>query len=149
MRRASVIRSRGPTARPPTPATASLPVGVQRAAEWSWRLSLIALGVAIAVFLLVQIKLVVIAVIIAVLLAALLVPFTDFLRARGAPEWLAVTMGSLALMVVGVGLLILGAGKLARGLGDLGERAATLLADLQDWLMTGPLGLGRRSWSPR
>ncbi|AGW41957.1 hypothetical protein O159_19400 [Leifsonia xyli subsp. cynodontis DSM 46306] len=119
----------------------ALPRGVRLAGAWSWRLLVIGAVIAVAVFLIVQLRLIVIPVLIAVLLGALLVPFKDLLVRHRWPGWLAILTTLLTLIVVVGGLLSLAVWQITRQSHDLQKQSVAAYDGFRAWLTTGPLGL--------
>ncbi|MBM7505389.1 AI-2E family transporter [Agromyces aurantiacus] len=126
-------------AEPIRDAATSVPYGMRVAAAWSWRLLLIGGVLAVAIFLIIQLRLVIIPILVAVLVSALLVPFSQFLQRHRWPKWLAVTAAMLATLVVVGGLLTLGISQIVRGSGDLADQTVIAWEDFRAWLLEGPL----------
>lgn len=123
------------------PIEESLPRGVRVAGAWSWRLLVIGAVIAVVIFLVIQLRLIVIPLLIAVLIAALIVPFKDFLRRHGWPQWLAVVAGMVTLLVVVGGLFYLAVWQVTRQTSSLSAQSVAAYDAFRDWLTTGPLGL--------
>ncbi|AAT89459.1 permease [Leifsonia xyli subsp. xyli] len=119
----------------------ALPRGVRLAGAWSWRLLVIGAVIVVAVFLIVQLRLIVIPVLIAVLLGALLVPFKELLIRHRWPVWLAILTTLLTLIVVVGGLLSLAIWQVTRQSHDLQTQSVAAYDGFRAWLTTGPLGL--------
>lgn len=119
----------------------SLPRGVRIAGAWSWRLLVIGAVIAVAIFLIVQLRLVVVPVLIAVLLAALLVPYKNVLIRHRWPRWLAIVTALLTLIVVVGGLFYLAIWQVTRESKDIQAQSVTAFGEFRAWLTTGPLGL--------
>lgn len=127
----------------PRPASAAkeplVPVGMQIAGAWSWRV-LVIVGVAAVVFWLVaQLRLLVIPLMVAALLTALLVPLVDMLVRRRWPRGLAVTVAMLVLLGVVTLLGWLAVAQIRAGYGDLQQRAIESWQGFREWLVTSPL----------
>lgn len=145
------------TSVPPVPAVATsggtVPPSVRAAADWSWRVLLIGLALAVLAWLVVQVKVVVIPVAIALLLAVLLGPVVTFLHERARlPRAAAVALTVVGLVALVVGLLAVAGASLVHGIGDLWSQAAEGLEKVRDWLATGPLHLSDsdvQSWMDR
>ncbi|WP_295122382.1 AI-2E family transporter [uncultured Leifsonia sp.] len=139
--RARFLRRRRDLEAPLTPVDESLPRGVRLAGAWSWRLLVIGAVIAVAIFLIVQLRLIVVPVLIAVLVAALLVPFKDFLRRHRWPSWLAIVTALLTLIVVVGGLFYLAIWQVTRQSQALQTQSVAAFDQFRAWLTTGPLGL--------
>jgi putative heme transporter len=87
-------------ARPPTSSPELVPLGLRRAAAYSWRLLLVLAVAVLVVFVLVRVQQVVLPIVAALLLAALLDPLARRLRRLGLPDWLVALTALLALLTV-------------------------------------------------
>jgi putative heme transporter len=120
-------------------ARAQIPYGMDLAAAWSWRVlvlgaALYVLGHVIAMFAVVVLPLV-----IALLLTALVIPVVDVLARSGVPRGFAsflVVLGSIGVLAL---LLTFAGQQVAQGASDLSNQVVTGLAQIEDWLKTGPL----------
>jgi predicted PurR-regulated permease PerM len=119
----------------------AVPRGVRLASAWSWRLLVIGAALAVAIFLIVQLRLIVVPVLIAVLLGALLVPFKDFLVRHRWPRSLAIVATLITVIVVVGGLLTVAIWQVTQQSGELRTQTIAVYNDFIDWLTTGPLGL--------
>ncbi len=115
----------------------------RRATDDVWRL----IGVGVVVFfvtaMLWKMRLVVLPVFVALLLCSILAPLVTRLERRGWP-----TLGASWLVFIGFLLVIVGAGAAIlpptiNQFDGLSASVDTGLADVQDWLVTGPLDLKR------
>lgn len=120
---------------------ASLPRGVRLGAAWAWRLLLIGALVAVAIFLVVQLRLIVIPVLVAVLLSALLVPLVSFLVKHKWPRGLAIAVAMVGMLAVVSGLLVLVITQIARNSSNLSDRAVESFESIKASLLNSPLQL--------
>jgi putative heme transporter len=120
----------------------AVPITVRRAAEWSWRLILIAIGTVVVVALIAYLKLVVVPVAIALLLAVLLQPLVSFLHRRARMGRAAASLVAVFSMVtLVVGLLALAGRSVVVGMSDLRDQAQQGVEQVMTWLAEGPLQL--------
>jgi putative heme transporter len=119
----------------------SMPVGIQIAGAWSWRLLAVAGVIGVFIWLVIQLRYLVIPLMIAVLISALLVPFSNWLQRHRWPKWLAVTVAEVGIIAVVTGLVWLVVNQIARGVPALQQKALERFEDLKDWLLTSPLQL--------
>lgn len=120
----------------------AVPWSVQVAAAWSWRLLLIALGLAAVVLMLSVGKVLWVPVVVALLLTVLLSPVVDLLVGRlRLPRGLAAALTTIGLLAFVVGLLFVAGRQIAQGFADLWEQASVGLESLAASLADGPLGL--------
>jgi putative heme transporter len=126
--------------RPDRPA---VPAALRQAGAVGWRVLVLLVLAYLAVQLLVRLRLVVVPVIVALFLTAVLLPPVDWLRGRGWPS-AAATAAVLLAAVLGLG----GAGYLLAvqvipQLGQLSGQVSDSVDELQDWLISGPVGLSQ------
>ena len=125
------------------PERPAVPAALRQAGAVGWRvLVLLVLGW-LALQVLVRLQLVVVPVIVALFLTAVLLPPVDWLRDRGWPS-AAATAAVLSAAVLGLG----GAGYLLAvqvipQLGQLSSQVSDSVDELQDWLISGPIGLSQ------
>lgn len=126
---------------PPVPPR--VPVAVDRAAAWSWRLLVIGAAVIATGFALSRLRLVMLPLGVAFLLATALVPPARWLERRGIRPLLAtwVTMLGLFGALVGFGAAIVP--PLADEFGELGPTLEEAGDEVEDWLVNGSLGIER------
>ncbi|MFB2556542.1 AI-2E family transporter [Herbiconiux liangxiaofengii] len=125
----------------------SVPLGMQIAGAWSWRV-LVVLGVlAVLVFLIIQLRLLVIPLMLAVVLSALLVPFKNFLVRHRWPTWLAVTTAELGTLLVVAGLIFLVATQVSSGFADLRSQSMNSYQELKTFLADGPLKISESDFN--
>ncbi len=121
--------------------THSVPRGVRIAAAYSWRFLLIAAAVGVAIWIIIQLKLLVIPLLIAILIAALVWPaFTWMLRHRW-PRWLAIVASVLGTVAIVSGLFWLAIWQITREWGSVRDRTVGAIEDLRTYLIDGPLHL--------
>ncbi|MDQ1206429.1 AI-2E family transporter [Microbacterium sp. SORGH_AS_0862] len=121
--------------------THSVPRGVRIAAAYSWRFLLIAAAVGVAIWIIIQLKLLVIPLLIAILIAALVWPaFTWMLRHRW-PRWLAIVASVLGTIAIVSGLFWLAIWQITREWGSVRDRTVGAIEDLRTYLIDGPLHL--------
>lgn len=116
-----------------------VPFGVRIAAAWSWRLLLIVAGGAVAIWAIVQIRLVVIPVVVALLIASLLRPAVQRMQRHGVNVWAAVAVTMIAFIAVVAGLVWIVSDQLGRGLSGLTEHLEQAYEELKQLLLASPL----------
>jgi predicted PurR-regulated permease PerM len=129
---------------PPATVTVSDPVppSIRAAAAWSWRILIIAAGLALLGWLLAYFKVLVVAVAVAVLLAVLLAPVVTWLhRVVRLPHILASAVAVLAMLGVVVGIVTLAGNSIVNGFGELRTEALAGVERVIDWLSEGPFAV--------
>jgi putative heme transporter len=116
-----------------------IPVGLERATQWSWRLLLIAAAIAVGLFLVVQLSFLIIPLFVAVLLAALAAPVSMGLRKLRFPRWLATVTTLIVFLAVVGGLVYLVINEVIRGWESLQARTILAYDDFVQYLLDSPL----------
>lgn len=116
------------------PEVEEIPLGVRRAAAWSWRLIVVVAASALIIWGLLQITTIVIPVFIAILLASLLTPVVKVLTrytflGRGAASGIAL----LGLLLLVSGMFTLAGRQLFAQFADIQDKAVTGFQGLLDW----------------
>lgn len=124
-----------------TETSASVPRGLRIATAYSWRLIVVAAAIGVAIWLVIQLKLLVIPLMIAILITALLWPaFTWMLRHR-VPRWLAIVIAVVGTLAIVTGLLWLAIWQIRLQWDSVQERTVASIGDLREYLIDGPLHL--------
>ncbi|AXK45734.1 AI-2E family transporter [Brachybacterium saurashtrense] len=125
-----------PAPRPPglAPEVEEIPMGIRRAAAWSWRMIVVVAASALLIWGLLKVAVLVIPVLIAVLLAALLTPVVKVLTrytflGRGAASGIAL----LGLLLVISGMFTLAGRQLFAQYADIQNKAIAGFQALTDW----------------
>ncbi|MCY7402187.1 MAG: AI-2E family transporter [Nocardioides sp.] len=120
---------------------AQVPWGVDLAAAWAWRLSIVVIAVLGLLWTLRFLAVITIPIAIALLAAALATPLVNLLRRIGLPRGAAAGL----VLVLGLGtvtlLLTFVGQQVAQGATDLADSTVEGLGQIRDWLRTGPLGI--------
>ena len=118
-----------------------VPPMLRKLAAWSWRLLVILTAAGLALYLLIQLKVIVVPVIVALFLATLLVPLVSWLERRGWPHLTAVltVFGCAVLLLVAIiaGFVPLIGNELV----TLRQRADEGVAEVQRFIASRPFGL--------
>ncbi|WP_402466935.1 AI-2E family transporter [Isoptericola aurantiacus] len=114
---------------------------VRGAAAWSWRLLLIAAGVAALVWVLGQLKTIVVPVAVALLITVLLRPVRLTMERWGVPRGLATALSILGLIAFVTGLVVIAGQSIVSGFQDLWDQAVAGFNEFLTWLSDGPLGV--------
>ncbi|MFF0817971.1 AI-2E family transporter [Rhodococcus sp. NPDC003318] len=111
---------------------------VRVASEWTWRLLVLFAGLLALGWIIATLDTVVIPVALALLAAALLVPFVDWLQARGVPRSGAVLVVLTAAIGIVAGIMTFVVEQFIAGLPGLAEQFTHSVNQVQDWLTDGP-----------
>jgi len=120
-----------------------VPPGMNRVAAWSWRLLVIGAAVAVAGFLLWELRGVFIPIFVALMLATQLVPLAGWLVKRGLPRAVAVIASLLTLLVALAAITVVILGGLLSQIDEVGAKVSKGGDDVAGWISDhdGPLDL--------
>jgi putative heme transporter len=118
-----------------------VPVGVEIAAGWAWRLLLIFAAGAVGIWLLRYFSEITVPVAIAVLGTALTIGAVNWLVAHRIPRLLATFIVVITMLLAFFGMLALVGQQLATQVDDLKANVVEGISQVQDWARTGPLSL--------
>ncbi len=119
----------------------SVPRSLRVATAYSWRFVVIAAAVGIAIWLIIQLKLLVIPLLVALLITALVWPAFTFLLRHRVPRWLAIVISVLGTIAVVAGLLYLAIWQITREWGSVRTRTVEAVEQFRTYLIDGPLHL--------
>lgn len=111
------------------------------AAAYSWRLLVVAAGLAALAFVLVQLAVVVLPVFLALFATTLLRPPAEWLHSRGIPRLAAALLSVTGGLVLLGGLVVLIVPPFIDNIQDLGGELRGGVGEGRTWLEDGPLGL--------
>lgn len=124
-----------------TETSASVPRGLRIATAYSWRLIVVAAAIGVAIWLVIQLKLLVIPLMIAILITALLWPaFAGMLRHR-VPRWLAIVISVVGTVAIVTGLLWLAIWQIRSQWSSVQASTQDSIQQLRQYLIDGPLHL--------
>lgn len=124
-----------------TPADEHVPMPLRITAAYGWRLLVIAAVIAVFIWLVITLKLLVVPLMVGILVTALLWPAFDWLIRHRVPRWLAVAISLLGTLAIVAGLLWLVVWQIREQLPEVKARTEASLAQLQQFLLDGPLKL--------
>ncbi len=118
-----------------------VPVGVDIAAGWAWRLLLIAAAGGLLIWLMRYFSEITVPIAVAVLGTALTIGAVDWLVEHRVPRLLATFIIVIAMLAAFFGMLALVGQQLSTQVDDLRANVVEGISQVQDWARTGPLGL--------
>lgn len=128
-----------------TPVSDSESVRVPRllegAAQWGWRLLVVAAAATVIGFVFLQLYVVIVPVILALFLAAVLEPLAAKLRAHRWPPALAAAAVFVGALLVLVGILAWIGTSVAHQFADVGDQLEEGIVDAKEWARGDPLNL--------
>jgi predicted PurR-regulated permease PerM len=124
-----------------TELSGSVPRGFRIATAYSWRFLVVAAAVGVAIWLVIQLKLLVIPLLVGILVAALLWPVFGWMLRHRVPRWLAIVVSVIGTLAVVGGLLWLVAWQVTRQWSSVQARTVDALERFRQYLIAGPLHL--------
>ncbi|HWT32783.1 MAG TPA: AI-2E family transporter [Microbacterium sp.] len=116
-----------------------VPRGLRVASAYVWRLLVIAAGVGVLVWLVIQLKLLVIPLLIAILVTALVWPAFSFMVRHRVPRWAAIALTVIGAAAVVTGLMTLAVWQITLQWSSVQARTVAGVDNLRIFLETGPL----------
>lgn len=111
------------------------------ASELTWRIAVVAIGLAAAAWVFLELRLVTIPAVVALLATSVMHPAVEALRRRRWPSLLATWAVFLAAAAIVAALVLLMIPAIADQTTDFDTQLKEGIAEVEDWLETGPLGL--------
>lgn len=124
-----------------TDVSGTIPRGLKVATAYSWRFLVVAAAIGVAIWLIIQLKLLVIPLLVAILVTALLWPAFSWMLRHRVPRWLAIVIAVLGTLAVVAGLLWLVIWQVSRQWASVQERTIAAIDQFRDYLIDGPLHL--------
>lgn len=118
-----------------------IPIGVEIATAWAWRLLIIAAAGGLGIWLLRYFSEITVPVAIAVLGTALTINVVDWLEDHGLPRLLATFVVVIFMLLAFFGMLALVGQQLSTQVSDLKANVVEGITQVQDWAKDGPLDL--------
>ncbi len=125
----------------------AIPVGVEIAGQWAWRILAIVGVLVVFGLLIVNLRDIVIPFLVALLLSALLIPFVNYLRRHHWSRWLAIVVALVLTVVVIGGLVFLIVIQVRTGLPDIEKRSVTAYNNFREFLKTSPLQVSTKQFN--
>ncbi|WP_372499902.1 AI-2E family transporter [Williamsia maris] len=114
---------------------------VRAAAEWSWRLIVVAVALYLLAIVANRYEEVIVPVALAILGTAFLIPLVDWLDRHGVNRGVAVAFVLIVFLGAVAGILTFVVQQFIDGLPDLSTQATQSINSVKDWLVNGPPGL--------
>ena len=124
-----------------TEVTEEVPRPLRLATAYAWRFLVLAAAIGVAIWLVIQLKLLVIPLLVAILVSALLWPSFSFLVRHRMPRWLAIVICVIGTIAVVTGLLWAAVRQITLEFPAVRERTVGTVGDLRRYLIDGPLHL--------
>ncbi|WP_019181221.1 AI-2E family transporter [Microbacterium yannicii] len=119
----------------------SIPSGLRVATAYSWRFLVVAAAIGVAIWLVIQLKLLVIPLLVAILVTALLWPAFSFMLRHRVPRWLAILVSVIGTVAIVTGLLWLAVWQITRQWSSVRDRTVEAIEEFRQYLVDGPLDL--------
>lgn len=124
-----------------TELSGSMPRGLRIATAYSWRFLVVAAAIGVAVWLVIQLKLLVIPLLIAILVSALLYPAFTWMLRHHVPRWIAIVVSVVSTLAIVTGLLWLAVWQITLQWSTVQDRTVDAIGQFRQYLIDGPLHL--------
>ncbi|GAA5212768.1 AI-2E family transporter [Microbacterium kyungheense] len=124
-----------------TETSASVPHGLKVATAYSWRFLVVAAAIGVAVWLVIQLKLLVIPLLIAILITALLWPAFAWMLRHRVPRWLAIVISVVGTLAIVTGLLWLVVWQIMAQWPSVQASTAAAVEQFRQYLLSGPFDI--------
>lgn len=118
-----------------------VPAGLRITTAYAWRFLVVAAAIGVAVWLIIQFKLLVVPLLVSLLLSALLWPAFSWMVRRRVPRWLAIVVSIISMLVVVAALLWLAVWQITLQWDSVQERTLEAVDQFRMYLIDGPLHL--------
>jgi predicted PurR-regulated permease PerM len=124
-----------------TDVSGSVPRGLKLATAYSWRFLVVAAAIGVAIWIVIQLKLLVIPLLISILVTALLWPAFSWMLRHRVPRWLAITISIVGTLAIVAGLIWLVVWQVSRQWSSVQTRTVEAVDQFRQYLIDGPLHL--------
>jgi predicted PurR-regulated permease PerM len=124
-----------------TDVSGSVPRGLKLATAYSWRFLVVAAAIGVAIWIVIQLKLLVIPLLISILVTALLWPAFSWMLRHRVPRWLAITISIVGTLAIVAGLIWLVVWQVTRQWSSVQARTVEAVDQFRQYLIDGPLHL--------
>ncbi len=121
--------------------SSTVPRGLRVATAYSWRFLVVAAAIGVAIWLIIQLKLLVIPLMISILITALLWPFFTWMLRHRMPRWAAIAISVIGTLAIVVGLLWLVIWQIRGEWSSVQVRTIDAIDQFRQYLIDGPLHL--------
>ena len=124
-----------------TDVSGSVPRGLKVATAYSWRFLVVAAAIGVAIWVVIQLKLLVIPLMVAILVTALLWPVFSWMLRHRVPRWAAITISIVGTLAIVGGLIWLVVWQVTRQWSSVQTRTVEAIDQFRQYLIDGPLHL--------
>jgi predicted PurR-regulated permease PerM len=121
-----------------TETSEAVPHGLRVATAYSWRFLVVAAAIGVAIWLVIQLKLLVIPLLIAILITALLWPAFAWLLRHSVPRWLAIVIAVVGTLAIVTGLLWLVVWQIMTQWSSVQASTEAAIEQFRQYLLSGP-----------
>jgi predicted PurR-regulated permease PerM len=127
-----------------TETSAAVPQGLRIATAYAWRFLVLAAAIGVAVWLVIQLKLLVIPLLIAILITALLWPAFAWLLRHHVPRWLAIVISVVGTLAIVTGLLWLVVWQIMAQWDSVQASTEAAVEQFRQYLLSGPFDISEK-----
>ncbi|MGN6218211.1 MAG: AI-2E family transporter [Microbacterium sp.] len=127
-----------------TETSAAVPHGLRIATAYAWRFLVLAAAIGVAVWLVIQLKLLVIPLLIAILVTALLWPAFAWMLRHHVPRWLAIVITLVGTLAIVTGLLWLVVWQIMSQWGSVQASTEAAVEQFRQYLLSSPFDISEK-----
>jgi len=127
-----------------TETSAAVPHGLRIATAYAWRFLVLAAAIGVAVWLVIQLKLLVIPLLIAILITALLWPAFAWMLRHHVPRWLAIVISVVGTLAIVTGLLWLVVWQIMAQWDSVQASTEAAVDQFRQYLLSGPFDVSEQ-----
>jgi predicted PurR-regulated permease PerM len=125
----------------------AIPVSVEIAGQWAWRLLAIVAVLVVFGFAISQLKEIVVPFLVSILISALLVPLSRFLQRHHWPKWLALVVALVGTILIVGALVFLVVAQVKAGLPALEKRSVSSYDNFRSFLREPPFNVTNKQFA--
>ena len=125
----------------------AIPVPVEIAGQWAWRILAIVAVLVVAGMLIISLRAIVVPFMIALLISALLVPLKEFLIRHRWPRWLAIVVAIILAAAIITGLVYVVVVQIRHGLPDIEKQTLKAYDNFQSFLAAPPFNIDKAKYT--
>ncbi|MBD3942373.1 AI-2E family transporter [Microbacterium sp. NEAU-LLC] len=127
-----------------TETSEAVPHGLRVATAYAWRFLVLAAAIGVAVWLVIQLKLLVIPLLVAILITALLWPAFAWLLRHHVPRWLAIVISVVGTLAIVTGLLWLVVWQIVTQWDSVQASTEAAVEQFRQYLLSGPFDISEK-----
>ncbi len=125
----------------------SIPLPVEVAGQWAWRILAIVAVLVLVGMLVVSLREIVVPFLLSLLISALLIPLKEFLIRHGWPRWLAILIALILAVAIITGLVFVVIVQVRHGLPNIEKQTVKAYGNFQSFLAAPPFNISKAQYA--